>query len=227
MRALHGVGRLTYLVVGEDGANYAQAETIQRDSLQLAQFLGDRQGIADALTDLGMVYRMQGRFLRSAEMLSEALDIYHSLSDAPGAALAMLNLGATVWNLDETNRALNLVSESFNHLEQLGDVNTLAKAQILWSQIALSQGDIGTAFRLGVAAMEAHARLGDRWFIAFDLMGLANAAREARRTQQAVELFAAAQAIAESIGSVIGDVSFGPLIETIDSARRETWFDQV
>lgn len=229
MQALRGAGRLTFQYAGGDAARYATAEALNRESLALAESIGDRNGIAWALTELGMVYRLQRDLSRSAEVLTQALDIFRVLDDVPGIAMAKLNLGSTIGYGLDTARSYALLSESLDLYRALGDQRFAAIACVLLSRSAMLQGDIDGALQLGAEAIEQHAHLGDRWFVAFDLMAMSDALLARSRPRDAVRLFAAAQALSVRLNSAgeVGTVTFRELVESIDSLRTATWFDRV
>lgn len=225
MRALRGLGRLTYLYADEEGAHYAEAEVLHRESLELARQIGDLHGIASALVELGMVFRLQGELTRSAKVLTEALDRFRQMNDPAGIAFAMVNLGTTVASRGDFTHAADLLSESLERFRTLGDLDLMAKAEIILSQVSLLHGDLEQASRLSVTALSIHARLDDRWFVAYDLMALTEALVAQGKQQQAVTMFAAAQALAKTLGSVVGPVAFRRLSGKIDDLRREEWFE--
>jgi non-specific serine/threonine protein kinase len=90
MQALAGAGRLAHM-----HAAYDEAERLHTESLDLARAIGDAQGIAAALTELGMVARRQRDFLRSVTLIEEGLARFRELRDEAGIAWALFNLGVT------------------------------------------------------------------------------------------------------------------------------------
>ncbi|HEX3724428.1 MAG TPA: tetratricopeptide repeat protein, partial [Nitrolancea sp.] len=95
VRALRGTGRLAFLHAEVNGSNYDEAEILHTHSLRLAQQIGDEPGIAAALNEMGMVYRLQRDFDRANACLLDALERFRALDDAEGIALVLLNLGTT------------------------------------------------------------------------------------------------------------------------------------
>ncbi len=226
MRALRGAGRLAFLYEGDDERHYSEAESLDRESLELAKTVGDQRGVAAALTELGMVYRLQRDLARSREVLTEALNLFRALVDAPGIAFTMLNLGSTVGYMGDTAQAASLIADSIEGLRAIGDQHKTAIAQVLLSRVALTRGDLETAARLSVDAMTTHARLGDRWFVAFDLLALADVLIHARNPRQSVRMMGAAQALSDRLGSPVGGVSFASVHAQVDALRHEDWFAQ-
>jgi len=209
MRVLAGAGRLAYL-----HAAYDEAMTLDSESLALAHSLGNSHGIAAALTHLGMVYRLQGDHARSTQLLEDSLARYRGLEDEAGIAFALLNLGSTT-------RSPVLLEESIVRHQALGDLRHIAIAQALLGHGEAMRGDGERAISLLVVALRGHVSLGDRWFAIFDLMGLAEAFLAGERTGEAVRLFAAAQMLAQTLGSPVGAVSYGRLIAVMTRLRGD------
>jgi predicted ATPase/DNA-binding CsgD family transcriptional regulator len=227
MRALRGAGRLAYQYAGGD-ADYAEAEALNHQSLELARAIGDRHGIAWALTQLGSVYRLQRELGRSTETLTEALAMFRLLDDAPGIAMAMLNLGSTAGYQQDTASAFDLLSESVERFVALGDWRFAAIARVLLSRVVVARGDAAQALQLSIAAAVEHARVGDRWFVAFDLLAVSDALNAQGRVEEAVRFFAAAQALSETLHSTgrVGEITFRDLAVTIEALRTEPWFER-
>ncbi len=219
VRALAGAGRLAYL-----DAAYEEAMTLASESLALARAIGDEQGIAAALTNLGMVYRMQRDLPRSTELLEEGLARYRALGDEAGIAFALLNLGATARVAQDTAPSQQLLRESLARYRALGDVRSIAIVQAMWGLMVLQQGESERAISLFVEALTGHARLGDRWFAAFDLLGLAEALLAHGQSAQAVRFFAAAQTLAEVVGSPVGAVTYQRLSAVMTRLRGDERF---
>jgi non-specific serine/threonine protein kinase len=209
VRALVGAGRLAYL-----HAAYDEAMTLDTESLALARAIGDAHGIAAALTELGMVCRLQRDLPRSTQLLEEGLARYRALGDEAGIAFALLNLGSTI-------SSPALLEESIARHRALGDLHHIAIAQALLGQGEAERGEYERAVGLLIAVLRGHAHLGDRWFVIFDLLGLAEALMASERTAEAVRLFAAAQALAQTLGSPVGEVTYQRLIAVMTRLRGD------
>lgn len=226
MRALAGTGRLDFFSDHSLNSRYAEAERLMMESLKLARELGDENGVATALVDLGMIHRLQGDAELCIVDLEDALTRFRELGDEHGIALVLLNQGSTIGHFGDTTRAIRLTTESLERFRALGDSHSMAIAQVLLSRLALERRDFEQARHLSLEAMTIHARLGDRWFVTFDLMALAEVLMAQEHRQEAVRLLGAAQALSEGLSPLVGGISFEELIATIDTLRREDWFDQ-
>lgn len=219
LRARLGAGRLTYL----QGA-YTEAEARQRESLALAQAVGDQHGIAAALTEVGMVARLQRDLAHSTACLTEGLARFRALEDADGIAFALLNLGATARVQGALSRSSALLEESLTRYQSLGDRRSIAIAQANLGLVALQQGERERASDLLVAALTGHVHLGDRWFATFDLMGVAAILIARQQPEPAVRLLADAQTLSEALGSPVGAVTYGQLMQSARMLLREDRF---
>lgn len=93
--------------------------------------------------------------------------------------------------------------------------------QAMLGLTAMQQGESEGATRFFLEALAGHARLGDRWFASFDLMGLAEALLASGQSAQAVLLFAAAQALAQTLGGTVGAVTYQRLFATMARLRDD------
>jgi predicted ATPase/DNA-binding CsgD family transcriptional regulator len=208
VRALIGAGLLAYL-----HAAYAEAETLLVASLTQARESGDRRETAAALTNLGMVHRLQRDLPRSIRCLEEGLALYRTLGDDAGIAFALRNLGSTVLIKGDLPNATRLLEESLAGHTLLGDERAIAITQAMLGMAALQSAERERATDLLLAALRGHARLGDRWFVAFDLLGVAQVLLIRGQPEASARLLGAVEAIGEALGGPIGNVTFGTISE--------------
>jgi predicted ATPase/DNA-binding CsgD family transcriptional regulator len=219
MRALAGAGRLTHL-----HAAYDEAERLHRESLALARELGDAEGIATALTELGMVARVQRELARSIQLIEEGLARFRALGDEAGIAVALLNLGTTVGNEGEMPRAVALLTDSLTRFEALGDLRLIAVSQAILGGVLLKQGDLDAATRSLAAGLAGHGRRADRWFATYTLMMLARVQVARERWEAAAHLLGAAEAIGAGVSSRISTVTYAEMRAAIREHLDATRF---
>ena len=130
-----------------------EAKRLYARSVALYEAVGDRWGLARALTNLGWMAEQVGRLGEAQELCEKSLAIRQELGDQRGMADAMLNLGIISWvrgRLDEANRLLH---------ESLGIFRTLDD----WSRIGQTIKTIGEVlvrrgqFEDGLVLMEISA----------------------------------------------------------------------
>jgi len=72
--SLHALGRLRW-----EQSDYADAEKLIREALDMARRLDDRERVTACLGDLAVVFQSQGEYVQAEPMLREALDVSRQL----------------------------------------------------------------------------------------------------------------------------------------------------
>ena len=80
--------------MASDQGDYAGARALYEESLTIQRQLGNQQGIADALNNLGNVAYAQGDYAGARALHEESLTIRRQLGDQRGIADSLGNLGA-------------------------------------------------------------------------------------------------------------------------------------
>ena len=118
---LRGLSNLL-LLQGETG----RAHELATRSLEMAKTLGDRSGVAFAMSLLGTAQRHQGDLEAAQRTLSEAVELHRGLDDKGRLARALGNLGGVEEELGRLDRAETLLRESLAINESIGDVHEIA-----------------------------------------------------------------------------------------------------
>jgi tetratricopeptide (TPR) repeat protein/transcriptional regulator with XRE-family HTH domain len=108
---------------------WADALTRHATALRAAQYLGDRLGQANALTDLGRVRLLTDDFAGAGRDLAEALDIYRGVGNQLGQANALNNLGDMRRLVGDYPAAARDLEEALGIYRDLG--NRLGQANVL------------------------------------------------------------------------------------------------
>lgn len=223
-RALVHTGKLNFLFEYARDSTFAAAEARSLEGLRIAREIDAAWVTGDALITLGMVYRMHGDLERSSAALAEALVIHDEDGYELGAAYALLNLGISALILGDRDRGTRLLQESLDRLPPKGGLRIKMMAQaVLGSQA----GELGRSLALLADTLQNHRRLGDRWFMTWDLMALASVLLGAGYDKHGVRVMSAAQAQSDRLGLALGGVSFEQGIARVDSLRNQDWFDLV
>ena len=202
MRALAGAGRLAHM-----HAAYDEAERLHTESLDLARAIGDAQGIAAALTELGMVARRQRDFLRSVTLIEEGLARFRELRDEAGIAWALFNLGVTASMTGGVAGAVPLLAESVARFAALDDLRYTAIAQASHSAALYKNGDVEAATQSLAASLASNAHLGDPWFVAHNLLVVVDIQMYRRQWEVAARMLGAVQALGERVSSAHDDTA--------------------
>ncbi|KUO18426.1 cyclophane-containing RiPP biosynthesis TPR protein HaaT [Streptomyces dysideae] len=140
-----------------------QAVGLHRTAADAARHAGDRQALAYALTELGVIRRFMAAYPAATEALNEAVTHYDAVGDRRGKADA-LNQAGIVWYLtadnDASARAQTEALALYRELGyRLGQANALADLGMVRRQTS----DFDAAVAAQSEAMSIYRELGDRY----------------------------------------------------------------
>jgi tetratricopeptide (TPR) repeat protein len=92
-----------------------------REALDLCRRTGDREGEAEALHNMGWVYRTLGEMKEAQDSYNEALPIFQALGKHSRAAVTLNNIGRVYQSLGEMKKALDNYNEALPILQSAGD----------------------------------------------------------------------------------------------------------
>ncbi|MFL6073792.1 MAG: AfsR/SARP family transcriptional regulator [Mycobacteriales bacterium] len=129
----HAVGLAATLYRYLEGGHHTDGLTVHTHALHAAEKAGDTRGQALALTNLGAVHRLLGRYPQATEHCERALALYHRDSDHLGEARALSNLaivderlGRNTPALERYERALALYQEAGDRYGEASTLNNMA-----------------------------------------------------------------------------------------------------
>jgi predicted ATPase len=199
-KALSLLGSIAY-----DGRDYAQTRACYQASLALRRELDDRPGMLNVLNVLSMVALTQADYAPVWAYCSESLELARELGDKNGAAVALNNLGEVARVQGEYQAAGIYYAESLNLCRQLNlKRNTaivLHNLGYVWLQLAVYDQAL-LHFR---ESLSITAALGDQFWLALGLTGLAAALGRQGQAAQACAVFGAAEALLAASGQALFD----------------------
>jgi predicted ATPase len=174
-RALFAAG----VLAGGQG-DYASADVLVGESLDITRQLGDQQGVAVSLNALAVLARDRGDVAAASALMEESLLVWKELGDQKAVARALSNLANVVTLQGDYARARSLYTECLALFRQLGDRTGIAWSLNHQGDAAREQGDSPAARELYEQGLAIFRELGDRWGIAGTLADLGNLARNHR-----------------------------------------------
>jgi predicted ATPase/class 3 adenylate cyclase/DNA-binding CsgD family transcriptional regulator len=197
-----------------------RARALIEAGLAVQRRLGDKKGVADALSNLGAVTLFQQDLATARRLYEESLATNRALGNRQGIADALSHLGRIAAQRGELEAAREMHADSLTLWRELGDGQGVGWAQHKLGDVALRLGDLARARELFVASLLTRRDLAHRWGIAESLEGLVGLAVAERQLERALRLGGAAAALCEAIGVHRDPVREGELAGWVESARR-------
>jgi tetratricopeptide (TPR) repeat protein/transcriptional regulator with XRE-family HTH domain len=197
------------------------AEALARHSaaVRAARHLGDRAGLANALSNLGVARRLTGNFPGAAGDLAEALGICRDLGDRAGQANALTGLGTARELAGDFPAAARDLAEALDIYRDLGDRLGQANALTFLGEVRRLTGDFAGAARVLAEALAVFRDLGDRLGQANALTGLGTARELAGDSPGAARDLEEALSIHRDLGNRLGQAN---ALTYLGSVRRLT-----
>jgi predicted ATPase/DNA-binding NarL/FixJ family response regulator len=164
-RALAAAG-----VLAVHQADYGDAEWLCRESLALAEELGDDRAIAGALSGLALSAQRAGEPQSAVELYEQALAIYRDLGDKGAVARSLEGLGQSLYVKGDYEPAIPPLVESALLYRQLGDRKGVAAVLVHLAGVARARAEPGAALGYLGEALPILEELGDRWATARALL---------------------------------------------------------
>ncbi len=199
----------------------AAAADYVRESLALYRELGDREGVARALGELGNVAAEQGELERAVELYEECAAELRAVGNDAGLAVALANLGDVAFKKGELGRAAGLLRESIALQRQTGDRDSVAAGLFTLGRVEFTRGENDKAVAILAESLEIATEIGYRECIAYCLAGLAHAALAGGGAEEAASLFAGADALFEEIGASMQQFERDAYDAAVAAVRRE------
>ena len=183
-RALFAAG-----VLAGGQRDYASADALVGESLDITRQLHDKQGVAVSLNALAVVAKGRGDVAGAHSLFEESLAVWKELGDLKAVARSLSNLANVVTLQGDYARALSLYGECLSIFRGLGDRTGVAWSLNHQGDVARDQGDTLAARTLYEQGLAIFRELGDSWGIAGTLVDLGTLAREQQDCPEAHTLY--------------------------------------
>ena len=176
-------------ILAVEQGDYASADLLLGESLDITRQLGDRQGVAVSLNALAVLARDRGDIAVGLSLMEQSLLVWKELGDQKAVARSLSNLANIVTLQGDYARARALYAECLAIFRELGDRTGIAWSLNHQGDAARDQDDSAAARELYQQGLAIFRELGDRWGIAGTLADLGNLARENRDYSTANSLY--------------------------------------
>jgi predicted ATPase/DNA-binding SARP family transcriptional activator/Tfp pilus assembly protein PilF len=166
--ALNGAGRLA-----SKQGDYASTRSLLEEGFDIFRELGDRQGCAYSLVELGAMAWNQGDYASARSLLAEALEPLREARDQQGIATALGIQALVAWNQGDYASARALQEEELGLRRAVGDFHGIANTLGNQGLVDCALGNYASARSLHEESIEMFRELGDRQGTAHSLCNLA------------------------------------------------------
>ncbi len=152
---------------------YDGAEHLAAQALGLAEQAGDRQAMAEAVSQLGVAARDRDDYATAGARYQEALALYRVLGDQYGEARTLHRLGVCAHDQNDFATARLRYDEAITLYRSLGEKLSRTAVMSDLGLVAYYQGDYTTARVLLEESLALRQDLGDKLGLANGTIGLA------------------------------------------------------
>ncbi len=163
-KALTRQGARQYLL-----SNYPQALMIDQLSLSVAERIGDKVGIGQALNDIGVVQYSQGNYGLALEYLNKSLTLRKTLDDKLKVALTLTNLATVYSSQGNYNLASEYYRKALEQFELLGHTMFVGVVLNNIGNTYEAHGNYDLAVKNYERALKYFEELGDKGGVAVSL----------------------------------------------------------
>jgi predicted ATPase/class 3 adenylate cyclase len=165
-------------VLAQYHGDYAAAKAWHEAGLAIYRQIGNKQGIASALSSLGNVIGSQGDYVTARSLYEEGLALQRELGNQMGTAITLGNLGIALKNQGDYAGARALYAESLVIFRQVGNKQGIANTLNNLGNVLHFQGDYDAAQTLHVESLALRREIGDKRGIATSLSNIGSVAKD-------------------------------------------------
>ena len=189
-------------LVARSRGDFATATRMYEQALAAFRESGDELEVGGVLESLGLLKWYEGAYAQARPLLEQSLAIARRLENEPIAAAALQSLGWLALSEGEDKAAESLLSESLPAFGQIGDRWRIARTLLGLGLAASRRVEHERAHELCREAATLAAEVGDRRLASGCLVGVGHVELVAGRTENAVVIDAAADALRASTTGV-------------------------
>ncbi|MFV2018662.1 AfsR/SARP family transcriptional regulator [Micromonospora sp. LOL_023] len=191
----------------EGAGHYPDAVTVHHHGLLAAEAIGDRDSQAHMMTNIAVVYGMQGHRKLVADHLQRALVLYRMTRERAGEARALGNLGVFHGQQGQYDQARTYLRQALVLLRETGEAHGEAMALGNLGWVHVLQGRYTEAAERLDQAIALCRRIGHRVGTAFALNSLGQLHARLGRFRESAEHHGRALAIYRDSSQPVGEAS--------------------
>ena len=154
--ALLNLGNVKYLQ-----SKVNEAETIYRETMEIAGEMGDRHVVRVLMNNIAAIHSARGEFTQALEMYEEALNLAQRMNDRKGMRLLNQSIGEIRSFLGDYTGSEQYLAKAVEIAEELGDERALGSALGKTGQMLMMKGDNSRALERLREAVRFSTNAGD------------------------------------------------------------------
>jgi predicted ATPase/DNA-binding CsgD family transcriptional regulator len=199
--------------------DFATARRLSGEGLALQRELGDKRGLATALTRLGATDGHLGDHESAHALLAEGLELSRELGDLYGISTSLNILGELARLRGDFAGARPYYEESLRVKREMGGKMGVAVALHNLARVAHHQGSEEEARELFAESLGLFHELGSKLDVAMCMAGLGGVAAAKGKAERAARLLGAAGALLGKVGAIVWLADRADYAQDIELAR--------
>ena len=185
-------------------SDFPKALEYFQHSLKINEEIGDKQGMAKTINNIGNIYKDQGDNPKALEYYQRSLKIYQEIGDKQGMAKTINNIGIIYKAQDDNPKALEYYQRSLKISEEIGDKQGMAIAIGNIGIIYKAQGDYPKALEYYQRCLKIFEEFGDKKGMANTIGNIGIIYKAQGDYPKALEYYQRSLKISEEIGDNLG-----------------------
>jgi len=146
--------------------DYPKALDHYQRSLKIKEEIGNKNGIASLLGNIGNIYENQGDYPKALDYYQRSLKIREEIDDKNGIATSLISIGNIYGNQGDYPKALEYYQRSLKNYEKIGNKKGIAASLNNFGIIYENQGDYPKALEYYQRSLKIKEKIGDKYGIA-------------------------------------------------------------
>jgi adenylate cyclase len=176
-------------------------EHFQR-SMKLREQIGDENGVASSLNNIGIIYHDQEDLDKALHYYQRSLDLFKKTGSRKGQSNVLGNMGIIHYELDDQDMALHYLGQSLRLYEEIGDEQGRSYALNNLGDVHFARSDHTTALDHYERSIEIKQRIGDKSGLAHTHHSLGLLMKKEKKYQPALSYCREALWLAEEVASL-------------------------
>jgi serine phosphatase RsbU (regulator of sigma subunit) len=165
--------------------------------------IGDKEGIASTLNNIGNIYNDQGDYAKAIEYYTQSLKISEEIGDKEGIASTLNNIGNIYNDQGDYAKAIEYYTQSLKIREEIGNKNGIAMSLNNIGTIHDLQGNYAKAMDYYTQSLKIREEIGDKKGIASSLHNIGIIYHDQGESAKAFKYSQLSLTIAQEIGAAL------------------------